>query len=129
MLDSNDKELLSVQNEASLAEVFLITRHTRIEYWQLPHTYDAIVLGNFPLSSTKDRFLFEKILASLGPKGLFVGESWSDEKPKNELDDNKNPHRFMALYTLFQDLPCKLLKINKELIGNRYLIRIVLQKD
>ncbi len=129
VLDSSDKELMRVQNEALEAEVFLVTRQTRIEYWQLPHTYDAIVLGNFPLPSTKHRFLFEKILASLGPKGLIVGETWSEKNHENELADNKDPYRFIALYMLFQDLPCQLLKINKELKENRYLMRFLVQKN
>lgn len=129
VLDSNDKELISVQNEASLADVFLVTRHTRIEHWKLPHAYDAIVLGNFPLPTSKHKLLFEKILAALGPKGLLIGETWSAETPENEPDDNKDPYKFIALYTLFQDLPCRLLKIDKELKQDRYQMRIVAEKE
>jgi len=73
VLDSNDKELLAVQNAASEANVFLITRHTRIEYWNLPHIYDAIILGELPLPSTKHTYLFEKILSTLSPHGERCG--------------------------------------------------------
>ncbi len=126
VLDSDDKALLAVQEAAREANVFLITRHTRLEYWQVPHTYDAIILGNFPLSKSKHRTLFDKILSALAPRGIFVAKSWKDEVSK---DSEQDPYNFISLYTLFQDLPCQLLKIDKELIGNRYLIRAVLQKN
>jgi len=127
VLDSNDKELLAVQKAASEANVFLITRHTRIEYWNLPHIYDAIILGELPLPSAKHTYLFEKILSTLSPNGLFIGEMWSEDTPE-AIQSGQEPYHLIALYSLFQNLPCRLLKISKEFINNRYLMRIVVQK-
>lgn len=127
VLDSSDKELLLVQKAASEANVFLITRHTRVEYWNLPHTYDVIILGELPLPSAKHTYLFEKILSTLSPNGFFVGEMWIEDT--QEVNQNSHePYRFITLYSLFANLPCKLLKINKELRDGRYLMQIVVQK-
>jgi len=137
VLDANNAELVHLQEEASKEGLFIITRHTRIEYWQLPHTYDAIVLGELELSSSKHTFLFEKILSSLAPKGILIGEVIGDGKPSAHADPAIEPYGLIGLYTLFESLPCRLLKLGKELSlithgkglkEERYLIRMVIQK-
>ncbi len=127
VLDSDNEELLLVQNAAAQANVFLITRHTKVEHWNLPHIYDAIILGELPLPSSKHTYLFEKILSTLSPNGLFIGEMWSDEALQS-TQSTQEPYDLIELYSLFQNLPCRILKISKEFVKNRYLMRIVVQK-
>jgi hypothetical protein len=137
VLDADNTELVTLQEEASKEGLFLITRHTRIEYWQLPHAYDAIVLGELDLPSSKHTFLFEKILSSLAPKGILVGEVLGEGKTSMTLDPAIEPYGLIALYTLFESLPCRLIKLGKELTHvvhkkgvkeERYLLRMVIQK-
>lgn len=137
VLDADNTELVTLQEEASKEGLFIITRHTRIEYWKLPHAYDAIVLGELELPSSKHTFLFEKILSSLTPKGFLIGEVLGEGKPSTTADPAVEPYGLVALYTLFESLPCRLIKLGKELTTithnknlkeERYLIRMVIQK-
>jgi hypothetical protein len=137
VLDAHSEALMAIQQDADKEGVFLITRHTRIEHWHLTHAYDAIVLGTLELPSSKHTYLFEKILSSLAPKGLLIGEVIGEGKQIRNGETPPEPYDLITLYGLFQSLPCRILKISKELIeegdakGGKeayYLLRMVVQK-
>jgi hypothetical protein len=52
---------------------------------------------------------------------------WSDEALQS-TQSTQEPYDLIELYSLFQNLPCRILKISKEFVKNRYLMRIVVQK-
>lgn len=140
-LDASDVGLKKLHARAMEENVAITVRHTLIENWQPYGHYEGIVSSYTHLPKLVQKQMFTKSLEALKSGGYFIAEFFSQDQINHESGGPKDIsllYNLKDVYSFFEALPCKILKLSQEVIeldegkkhkGKASVLRIIIQKN